>query len=112
MNLRTAFKKTFGWCPGGAAAARFIPENEVSDGRAELISILTMMAFLGLIVYAIQAKPISQEHDLALINCTVYEYGGPPMGPPMASSWGHRTLIFFTTDSRTKESDMRIYFDR
>lgn len=111
MNLRVTFTRAFSWCPGVAAAARFIPENEVSDGRAEMISIFTVIAFFGLIVYSIQAKPISHEHDLLFINCTVYEYDDTPIGPSTASSWSHRSLIFFTTGLRTKESDMRIYLD-
>jgi len=54
MNLRKAFTKTFGWCPGYETASKLIPDSDVNDkavGAAFLVVMLTIIfspAFNGI----------------------------------------------------------------
>lgn len=76
MNLRTAFTKTLGWCPGTAAAARFIPDKEISERKMTAIIIVTLVAFTGVVTYGIMWTPRSYSWSIDFSGSTVDEETG------------------------------------
>lgn len=99
------------WCPGVKTAARFTSENEDSIIRVEIVSILTIIVFFGLILYAIGVKPVMIDDQLPLSNCTVYEYNVTLMELIKASGWSHHSLMCFPTGFIPKEHVVRIYLN-
>jgi len=76
MNLRTAFKKTFGWCPGVESAARFIPDREVSERKITVITMVTLVSFMGVVAYGVMWTPRSFSWSIDFTGSAVDDLTG------------------------------------
>ena len=76
MNLRTAFTKMLGWCPGASAAALFIPDKEISERKMTTITIMTLVSFMGVVAYGVMWTPRSYSWSIDFSGSAVDDETG------------------------------------
>lgn len=73
MNLRTITLKYLGWCPGVEAAARFIPDHDVSERGMILFSSIGMLFIVIIAYFYIVTTPESYSWDISFEDASFDE---------------------------------------
>ena len=76
MNLRRITLKYMGWCPGIEAAARFIPDKEIPDGRVKWVSAMGGAFLILLAIYSVVSSPRSYGWDIGFENAKYDDFYG------------------------------------
>lgn len=76
MNVRNAFIRTFKWCPGVSKAANFFPDKEVSEKKIAFIGSITLISFIGLVLYGFQKTPACYDWVIGFEEASIDELTG------------------------------------
>ena len=76
MSLRKVTLRYLGWCPGIEAAARFIPDKEIPDGRVKWVSAMGGAFLILLGIYSVVSPPRSYGWDIGFEDAECDDFYG------------------------------------
>jgi hypothetical protein len=76
MSLRKVTLRYLGWCPGIEAAARFIPDKEIPDGRVKWVSAMGGAFLILLAIYSVVSSPRSYGWDIGFEDAECDDFYG------------------------------------